>query len=183
MLLAADRSQLLIVDVQDRLLPAMADPGAVLRQCIILARAAAELGVPATASAQYPKGLGPVVADLRELVGDDAILDKLAFSCARDPGLRARLEAGRERGRDQVVVAGIEAHVCVLQTCLELAERGFKVACAIDATGSRQPGSVEVAAARLQAAGVLIITVEMAVFEWLGVAGTEKFKRVSALIR
>ena len=181
MLLEASRAQLLIVDVQERLLPAMQDPDQVVRGCRVLLEAARELGVPALVSEQYPKGLGPTVRDL-PLEGVHKVA-KNDFSCARVPEIGAALCRGREAGRDQVVVAGLEAHVCVLQTCMELHGEGLKVAVVVDAISARAEASLAAAKARLLAASVALVTVEMVVFEWLGVAGTPSFKKLSALIR
>lgn len=180
MLIDRRRSLLLLVDMQARLLPAMAAPDRVLANCAILVKAAARLGVPVLASEQYPKGLGPTVPELAALLPADAIQEKLAFSCAADPALSARIEA---TGRDQVVLCGIEAHVCVLQTALGLKSSGRIPIVVADATGSRQAASEDVARERLLANGVELVTTEMAVFEWLERAGSDDFREVSKLIR
>jgi nicotinamidase-related amidase len=180
MLLKSDESQLLIVDVQERLLPAMADSAAVLKGCTILLEAAAKLGIPILVSEQYPKGLGHTVAEVAALAPNGGIREKIAFSCAADQGLAETLEA---RGRRQVVVAGIEAHVCVLQTAMMLREQGYEVFVAADAVSSRLPGSVDLALARLRQSGITVGNCEMVLFEWLGQAGTPEFKEISKLIR
>ena len=131
-------------------------------------------------SEQYPKGLGPTVGELLELAPDGAVMEKLHFSCASDPAIRARFDAG---GRDQVVIAGIEAHVCVLQSALGFAQAGYKVAVVADACASRTEANHEAAMARLAANGVEVVTVEMVLFEWLHRAGMPEFKELSALIR
>lgn len=182
-LLAAERSQLLIVDVQERLLPAMAAPDAVVAGCRTLLRAAGELAVPTLLSEQYPRGLGPTVAPVRDAAAGVSAVPKLAFSAWREPALAVPLRDRRAGGRDQVVVAGLEAHVCVLQSCIDLHEAGFAVACVTDAVSSRAAASVETAKARLLHAGIALVTVEMVVFEWLGQAGTPAFKTLSALLR
>jgi nicotinamidase-related amidase len=182
MLLVADRSQLLLVDMQERLVPAMADPEVVAR-AVTLARGAALLDVPVTVSEQYPKGLGPTVEALAEATARAPRLPKLAFSCLGDAAIAARLSGLRKGGRPHLVIAGIEAHVCVLQTALGARERGYDVAVVIDAMSSRAASSVEAARRRMAGAGVMPVTVEMVVFEWLGQAGGERFKAVSALIR
>lgn len=187
-------TQLLIIDVQERLLPAMAEPGAALANCIRLAQAASRLSLPITVSQQYPKGIGPTVEGLRRHLPNDAqTLDKMTFSCMRDEGLRTRIEQLASDGRDQVLVCGIEAHVCVLQTAIEIAQKGVAqkgvaqkdLHCfvAADATSSRAPASREAALARMRGAGVSIVTTEMAIFEWLGVAGTADFKALMPLVR
>lgn len=183
MLLRAATSQLLIVDVQERLLPAMADGERVTHGCRVLLEAAAELGVPATISEQYPKGLGATAATVLEKAGETAVMPKTAFSCADDPDLRELLDGRRAMGRHQVVVAGLEAHVCVLQSSLGLRAAGFEVACVTDAVASRASTSVETAKARMLHAGITLATIEMVLFEWLAAAGTPAFKKLSALIR
>ncbi|MEO0035124.1 MAG: hypothetical protein RLZZ501_1147 [Pseudomonadota bacterium] len=180
LLIDADRSCLVIVDVQEALAPTMFDPRRVYRGCSILLRAATRLGLPLLVTEQYPKGLGRTVGELRELVPDDAVMDKLHFSCAADPAIRARVEGF---GRPRVVLAGIESHICVLQTALGFKQLGFAPVVVADACASRAEGNYHAALDRLAAAGVTIATVEMVLFEWLHRAGTPEFKELSPLIR
>ena len=183
MLLDAAKSFLLLVDMQERLLPAMAGGAEVERRCSILLTAAKRLGVPVVVSEQYPKGLGHTVPGLRENLGNAPIFEKMAFSCWRDAALKAHLVGYHEQGRPQAIVAGIEAHVCVLQSCIDLAQAGFAVFAVADAMSSRAATSAELAVARMRQQGVEVINTEMAVFELLGKAGTAEFKALSALIR
>ena len=136
MLLDARRSVLFIVDIQARLAPAIADADAVIARTAILLAAAARLGVPIVVSEQYPQGLGHTDERLLPLPEGAAILPKTSFSALGDAGIRAHL-AGL--GRRQVVLAGMETHICVLQTALGLREAGYAVAVAADAVGSRRP--------------------------------------------
>lgn len=178
------RAHLLVIDVQERLLPAMSEPHPTLAHCVRLVQAAAHLALPVTVSQQYPKGIGASVEDLRRVLPNGAVtLDKLAFSCMRDDGLRARIERLADDGRDQVVVCGIEAHVCVLQTAMEIVGGGLACFVVADAIGSRAAGSKDVAIARMREAGVSIVTSEMAIFEWLGAAGTADFKALMPLVK
>lgn len=179
MLIARDHSLLLLVDVQERLVPAMAEPAPMLANCALLLKAATRLAVPVLASEQYPQGLGSTVPELRDLLPEGSVLAKTAFACSSDPGLAARLAAGR----DQVVVIGIEAHVCVLQTALGLQEAGRKAFVVADAVTSRRPESKAAALDRLRVNGVEVVTAEMVLFEWLGRAGTDEFRELSRLIR
>jgi nicotinamidase-related amidase len=183
MLLAADRSQLLIIDVQERLVPAMHGPEPLLANLGVLLRAAPVLGVPALASEQYPRGLGrtlPGIADLLVAAGDTAgPFEKVHFSCMAEPGFADRLAAGRE----QIVIAGIETHVCVLQTALSLRAAGHACFVVADACSSRTVASAELALARLRDAGVTVVSTEMVLFEWLHRAGTPAFKALSPLVR
>ncbi|MCB2106140.1 MAG: hydrolase [Rhodobacteraceae bacterium] len=183
MLLSRASSQLLIVDVQERLLPAMHEPDRLLERCAVLLEAAARLGVPTTLSEQYRKGLGPTATRLDNLRGDSPILEKMHFSCAEDPGLAQRIGALAAEGRRQVVVAGIESHVCVLQSALGFKAMGYDVAVVMDAVSSRQPASIDLARQRYLANGVSAVNTEMALFEWLDVSGTPEFKDVSKLIK
>ncbi|MDA8231508.1 MAG: hydrolase [Magnetospirillum sp.] len=180
MLLESSKSALLIVDIQQALLPAMARPDQVVRGAERLMRAALRLDVPVLVSEQYPKGLGATVPELRSLAPDGAVMEKLDFSCVADPSIRARLQA---LPRPQIVVAGIEAHVCVLQTAMQLRESGWSPFVVADATASRRDSDHQAALARLAATGVAVGSVEMVLFEWLRRAGTPEFKDVSKLIK
>lgn len=180
MLIDRNKALLLVVDIQERLVPAMQDPESLVRQAGILLRAATHLEIPVVASEQYPAGLGHTVAPLVEALPDGAVQEKLAFSCWGDEGLRNRLESS---GRRQIVLAGIEAHVCVLQTALQLRETGYSVFVVRDAVSSRRPESIETALTRMQNAGIQPVTTEMVVFEWLERAGTPEFRELSKLIR
>ncbi len=180
MIMEAHKSALLLIDVQERLAPAIDGIEACLDHCEILLRAADQLGIPVVASEQYPQGLGHTVPRMAAFLAPDQIHEKRHFSCACDPGLAAALE---ELGREQIVLCGIEAHVCVLQTGLDLAARGRTVAVVADAVGSRRPESRRLALERMRANGIEVIDTEMAVFEWLSVAGTPEFKALMPLIK
>lgn len=183
MLLRAERAFLGVIDVQDRLAPAMATGEAAIGRCGILMRAATRLGVPVLVSEQYPKGLGRTVAALAALAAPEGVVEKIHFSCADEPAWSARLEALTQAGRDQAVLCGMEAHVCVLQTALGLQEKGYRVAVAADAVSSRRAEDAGLALARMQQAGIAVVSTEMVVFEWLRRAGSAEFKELSALIK
>ena len=183
MLLKAARSQLLIIDMQERFIPAMHDAARAVERCIRLVEAARLMDIPVSYSEQYPKGLGPTVPALKERLGNAPRYEKMHFSCARDEALAARIESLAEDGRDQLVIAGIEAHVCVLQTATDFGERGLFPFVAADAVTSRAPESVDLALRRLEAGAAEIINSEMTLFEWMEVAGTPTFKAVSPLVK
>ena len=183
MLLDAAKATLLLIDLQERLLPAMAGAEAVERRCGILLKTARALDVPVAVSEQYPEGLGHTVAGLREDIGNALVFEKLAFSCWKDAALKQHLIDHHEHGRPLVVLAGIEAHVCVLQTAIDLAMAGFGVFAVADAMASRAPASMALAVDRMRDAGVQVVNTEMVVFELLGKAGTAEFKVLSALVR
>ncbi len=178
-----DRSQavLIVVDVQEKLCAAMDQE--VLAQLTkntgILLEAAKELGIPVVATEQYVKGLGCTVPELREKI-EGAAFEKMTFSCCGDEVFLNRLA---ELGRKQVIVTGMETHVCVLQTVLELRERGYHVHLVKDAVMSRRKGNWEVGVNTAAAAGATITSTEAALFQLLRVAGTEEFKKLSKLVR
>jgi nicotinamidase-related amidase len=184
MLLDRDKSQLLIIDVQEKLLPAMADPERVVATCVRLVKAAHTLGVPITYSEQYPKGIGPTVEPLRQALDyAGAVIEKDTFSCLKSEPLHERLHELRRQGRPQVVIGGIEAHVCVAQTAIDLEEHGFESYVVADAVDSRAKSSRRLALARLAKSGADIVNSEMVLFEWLQRAGTPEFKALLALIK
>lgn len=181
MLMRAERSLLLVVDVQDKLVPAIHEVGPVLAHTEVLLKAAAGLAVPVVVSEQYPRGLGATVPQVRALLPEGTpVLEKLHFSCLGESALGSAVMGA---GRDQIVVCGIEAHVCVLQTVLHLRERGRMVFVVADATSSRSPANHRLALDRMAAAGAQVVSTEMVVFEWLHQAGTPIFKTLSALVR
>ena len=185
MLLQRERCCLLVIDMQERLLPAMAGAEPLLHYAGILIRAAKRLDLPVLASEQYPKGLGHTDPGLRALLGNEIEPQpKTHFSCVDDPGIRARLHSlAREQGRDQAVLLGVEAHVCVLQTALGLPRLGLAPFVVGDAVASRRAESRQMALDRMARDGVEIVSTEMVLFEWLGKASTPEFKEISALIR
>lgn len=176
-LMDSSRSFLLIVDVQEKLIPAVHAHDELVTNLGRLLGIATELDVPVRASEQYPKGLGQIIAPLRESIPESAIAEKTHFSCAQAPSC---LELFAElRGVPQVIVAGVEAHVCVLQTALGLQQDGREVFVVADAVGSRKPRDTRLALKRLRASGVSVVSLEMVAFEWLAQAGTPQFKEIS----
>ncbi|HYJ58909.1 MAG TPA: hydrolase [Methyloceanibacter sp.] len=184
MLITRDKSQLLLIDVQDRLLGAISGKDRVVERCVRLVRAARLLGIPITLSEQYPQGLGPTVDPIREAVANAGfVVDKVEFSCMRSEPLRDRLHELRRQGRPQIVIGGIEAHVCVLQTAIDLEAQGFEAFVVADAIGSRSKVNRKLAINRLAKAGADVVDSEMVLFEWLERAGTPEFKELQTLIK
>jgi nicotinamidase-related amidase len=175
MLLDAQRSALLIVDLQHRLLPAIHDGEQVLGNCLWLIRVAQRLQVPVVASEQYPKGLGPSVLPIRELLPAGAFVEKTHFSCVAEGCLQPLPAYARE----QWVVAGTEAHVCVLQTVLDLCAAGKRTFVVADAIGSRDPANRALAIERMRQHGAEVVSREMVAFEWLARAGTDLFREIN----
>ena len=181
MLIEASKACLLLVDVQERLILVMDEAERVADNCLALLKTAEVLDLPIIMTEQYPKGLGGTIPELEHKGA--MIFDKLSFSAMRDETIKAHFKTMQDSGFTQVVVAGIEAHVCVLQSALDLKKAGFEVFVVADAVSSRSPESVDLALARLRENGVHLVNVEMAVFELAGKAGTPEFKALSALIK
>lgn len=176
----AEGALLLVVDVQERLLPAMSEPAVIERNCSVLMESAQQLGVPMLLSEQYPKGLGHTIPSLAANAPEGSTFAKVDFSCCRDAAIMKEIE---NFSRKQAILCGVESHVCVLQTALDLQQRGFDVFVAIDATGSRSEESKQIARDRMVAAGVTVVTTEMVVFELLKTAASPQFKALSRLIQ
>jgi Isochorismatase family len=181
MLLDAGKASLLIVDAQEKLLAAMHEPERVIAKTGIVLQASQTLSVPVTVSEHYPKGLGRTVAALQSNAA--TVLEKMAFSCWRDGGLKAHFVALHEGGRPQVIVCGVEAHICAMQSCIDLAQAGFAVYAVADAMTSRQPESAALAFDRLRMSNVQVVNAEMVVFELLENAKAGAFKALSQLIK
>ena len=179
-LIEAGRSTLLVVDVQERFVPAMHEIEPVVANIERLARAAGLFDIPIVASEQVPQKLGPTLPSLAELLPPSVAKSK--FSAAELLGGPPQ-DHSRETERPQVVLCGIETHVCILQTAVELAERDRLPVVVVDATTSRTPASHAAALARLQQLGVTLATTEMVLFEWLRDAAHPAFREVSRLIR
>ena len=184
MLLTHADCHLVLIDIQEKLLPAMAGSAGVLANAVKLATAARHFGVPITISEQYPKGIGHTVPELLEAAGPQAaVFEKLEFSCARNAALRERAAAISRAGRRQMILCGIEAHVCVLQSAVGFADQGHGVAVVTDAISSRAPASKDTALARLARSVIMPVTSEMVLFEWLERAGSADFKALLGLIK
>lgn len=176
-----DNTLVMVIDMQERLQPLIDGDARVRRKAAALAEGARLLGVPVMVTEQYPKGLGATVPELRGAVeAAGGVLEKTSFSCARDPSIAARIQAA---GRPNVVLAGIEAHICVLQTALDLLEGGWTVYLAEDAVGSRAAQDRETGIARARRHGAEPANVEMVLFELMGGKEHAQFKAVQALVK
>lgn len=173
----ANRSTLLVVDFQQKLMPTINGGEVAVANARRLLDGAALIGVPAVFTEQYPKGLGATVEELA--APDMAVLEKTHFDASRAPGFYDALPADRV----DMVVAGCEAHVCVLQTVLGLLDAGRKVFVVADAIGSRDPANRQAAIARMERHGAEMVTTEMVLFEWLVSSEHPRFGEVMALIR
>ncbi len=178
--LSAAASALIVVDVQSKLAPVIADGAAAIERIGLALEAAEALGVPVLASEQYPRGLGTTVAELKARLPADARIAKTHFSCLREADFAQRWQA---LGRCQALVCGMETHVCVMQTCLDLLRAGVETFVLVDGVGSRRTSDRAVALARLAAAGAVPLPTESAIFEWMGDCGHPAFKSLIARIR
>ena len=175
-LLTADRSLLLLIDLQSKLAPAIHNNAEVEQHCRWLVEVARELAVPVLATEQYPQGLGVTVPSVLALLKSEEILEKIHFSAYKEPHIQAALA---DAGRRQIILCGTETHVCVLQTALDLVAAGYQVYLVAEACGSRRDSDKQLALGRLQQAGVVIVSREMVAFEWLQRAGTAQFRQIS----
>lgn len=182
MLLNAREGLLVVVDMQTRLVPVLADPDSLTARVQFLLRAAGQLSVPVVASEQYPKGLGHTVPEVAEYLPEGAVVEKMTFSAMREPAFREAVES-HGAGRKQAIVCGAETHVCVLQTAAELAAAGYATTLVGDAVGSRRESDRTAGLERLRDLGCQVATSEMVVFEWLERAGTDAFRRLAPLIK
>jgi nicotinamidase-related amidase len=174
-----DNALLLVVDVQDRLLPAIHDNAAVVEACRRMIEAAKLLEVPMVVTEQYPEGIGRTCQTLLQCLGDAPLYTKVRFSACIEPVVE-KLTA---LARPNVIVIGIEAHVCVTQTTLDLLRLGYMPYLCADAVGSRRPYDRDIAIERLRQAGAIVSTTESVTFELMGLAGTDTFKRVLKIVK
>lgn len=180
MLISRENSLLLIVDIQEKLAPAIDQAEAAIYNNRRLLEAARQLAVPTLVSEQYPKGLGQSLAAIKDVAVHAQFFEKSHFSCAREPGVLERL---RKANRQQIILTGMETHVCVLQSALGLQDAGFDVFLVADASSSRSSANRVYAIERMRTCGVHIASTEMVLFEWLAKAGTEEFRNLLPLIK
>jgi nicotinamidase-related amidase len=171
-------SALLVVDVQVKLVPAIATAGRVVWNVRRLIDGAQLLSLPVMASEQYPQGLGPTVPELASRLQNRPA--KLSFSCRELPLLLAGL---RERNIEKLLVCGLETHVCIQQTVLDFLSDGWRVYVAVDAVGSRHDLDHQTALRRMDSSGAVLTTTEAALLEWCQAAGTPEFKQISRIVR
>ena len=177
-LLGRATSRLLLIDLQEKLLPHIPVSAQVVENCRRLLVGAATLGVPAWGTEQYPAGLGQTVEPLRSLLGE--LPEKVRFSATEALGWGTVTDC--TDNRDQVVVAGVETHVCVLQTVFDLLAAGWRVSVVADAAGSRNKSDWHTALQRMADMGATITSTESVLFEWCEAAGTDEFRTISRLV-
>lgn len=179
-ILTRKSSGLLIIDIQQRINAVMKFRVRVIKNTVKLIEGFNILDVPIFITEQYRKGLGPTEKSILDALTKLDIVEKINFSCCASPPFMEQLH---QKNIQQVVVCGIEAHVCVLQTCLDLLAEGFQVHLVVDAISSRKKLDHQTAIDRMQSAGVILTTTETALFELLEQAGTSEFKQISQLVK
>jgi len=179
MLMNRDDCVLLVVDMQERLLPVIHDWQRLLDHVMWLVQVAQKMDVPVLPVELYPQGLGQTHAELRALLPAQGIVQKIHFSCVAGGMFAADQPGPPGAERPQVVICGIESHVCVLQTALELRALGRAVFVVADAVSSRDPASKTLALERMRSHGVELVSREMVAYEWLKQAGTPLFREIS----
>lgn len=177
-MMSSQDTALLVVDVQVKLIPLIPNHQRIVWNIRRLIDGAEILGLPVVATEQYPKGLGPTTPELAKRLND--VHSKTTFSCT---GCSDLFEDLAERGIYKLLIAGIETHVCVAQTVLDLLSNGFRAFVPVDAVASRFEIDRQTALSRLDSSGATLTTTEAALFEWCEVSGTPQFKQISALVR
>lgn len=179
-LLMPERSALLIIDIQERILPVINNYQMVVDNTLKLIKGFKVLGLPLYYTEQYPKGLGPTARSIMDELGDLKPFDKMSFSCS---GAGELFNEFKRKNLSQIVVCGVESHVCVQQTVLDLIENGLQVNLAADAVSSRKEIDYRTALDRIRHHGVEVTTTEAILFELLNVCGTPQFKEVSKIVK
>jgi nicotinamidase-related amidase len=175
-LLRPERTALVVVDLQEKLLPVIAGRERVVKNSLLLMRLCEILKIPVVLTSQYRKGLGDIIPEVLAAAPATAPLDKVSFGCFGDPSFLDRLK-GLD-GRDQLLVTGIECHICVAQTVLGALDQGYQVHLASDAVGSRTEENYKTGLARMERAGALVSSAEMATYELLGRSDSDAFKEM-----
>jgi nicotinamidase-related amidase len=178
--LDAANTLLLLIDFQERLFPVMHDKEKLLQNTVKLVKGAKVLEIPIILTEQYPKGLGPTIPEIKELIADIKPVEKVCFSCTDEPAFN---EALKSLKRKQILIAGIESHICVYQTAMALAREGYEVQVVADCVASRDPENKTTVFTRFRMAGILPTTTEMALFELVKVAQGDKFKQISSIVK
>ena len=179
-MLKKEDTVLIVVDVQGKLAQLMNKKEKLYDNLQKIIQGAKILNLPIIWMEQYPKGLGPTIPEIVSLLPDQQPISKTSFSCCGESGFMTKLNA---IGRHQVLICGIETHVCIHQTALDLIEMGYKVQIVSDAVSSRSKENKEIGLQKMAAAGAILTSVEMALFELLRVAGTEEFKAISKILK
>lgn len=175
-----EESAALVIDIQERLFPFIYENESLTRNVAILIQGLKALQVPLMVTEQYTKGLGPTIAPLRSVLGDESVTEKQSFSCCDEPEIMKRIHS---TGKKNIIICGIESHVCVLQTVIDLLELGFMPVVVEDCISSRRLNDKQMAVNRMRRAGAVVTTCESILFELLRYSGTAEFKAISKLVK
>lgn len=176
MLISSDNSTLLVIDIQEKLLPALHDSAGLLENSRWLISLARELAIPMLVTEQYPKGLGPTSDALQPLLQDSRVMAKEHFSVAQEQTI---LDVLNDQDKEQVILIGAESHICLLQSAIGLSEQGYDVFVVTDAIRSRNQADYETALIRMQQNGIQLVSKEMVAYEWLKKCNTDQFRHIS----
>ncbi len=179
-MLKLDNTALVIIDIQGKLLNVMFEKEALLENAQKLVKGIQLLGVPIVMTEQNPKGLGPTQPEITQIIPEVAPIAKYSFSCCQDKVFQQAIE---KVGRKQVLLCGIESHICVYQTAMELLKSGYEVQVVADVVSSRTARNRDIALTRMQSEGAKLTSTEMALFELLQTAENLKFKDISRTIK
>jgi nicotinamidase-related amidase len=180
MRLTKDKSVLLVIDIQERLFPFIAENEKLVKNVPVLVEGMKAIGVPVLATEQYVKGLGTTIPSVLGVLGTIPRTEKMAFSCCDEPRFMENLAV---LGREQVIITGIETHVCVLQTVLDLKANGYQPVVVEDCVSSRRLSDKQTALARIRQEGGVVTSYESVLFELLRFSGTDTFRTVSKLVK
>lgn len=180
MRISADDSVGLIIDIQERLYPFINENEQLTKNTVILIEGLKAIGVKILVTEQYTKGLGVTIEPLKNLLSEIGVVEKMAFSCCDEPVFYEKLALRSVRN---VIIAGIESHVCVLQTAIDLLNNGYTPVIVEDCVGSRNPNDKKIAIERMRKEGAVITTYESILFELLRYSGTDAFKKISKLVK
>lgn len=170
----------LIIDIQERLFSVMWNKDALLKNCITLIKGLYELQLPSLITQQYTKGLGETVVEIRNTIPDFTYIEKRDFSCCDEPAVQKELKTLNKKN---VIICGIEAHVCVMQTAVDLKAAGFNPVVAVDCISSRNPENIEIAKERFRFEGIMMTSLESVLFELTRTSGSQEFKAISKLVK
>ena len=170
----------IVVDIQEKLFPHMHEGDLMLRNCLKLIEGLKILSVPLIVTQQYTRGLGPTLQAIVQMFPDFRYIEKISFSCFGEPAFKEEIT---RLGKTDIILFGIEAHVCVLQTCLDLLEAGKRPVVVEDCISSRKPNDKDIAIARMRQEGAMITTMESLLFELTCAAGNDTFKRISGIVK
>jgi nicotinamidase-related amidase len=170
----------LVIDIQERLVPAMFEKETLLKNCQTLISGLNELGAQLVVTQQYTKGLGETAREIREVISDFTYIEKRDFSCCDEPVFAEKL---KDLDARNIIICGIESHVCVLQTAVDLKAAGYNPVVVMDCVSSRVPASIEIARERFQFEGIMMTSYESILFELTRSAAAHEFKAISKLVK